>query len=648
MTIHTAYRIALSSLCCFLCSCSQQPEWEKSVTWKEFQLAHLPGVKEYPGTGAVILLDEGSMEIVGSGELEVSVYEQHRIIRILTPQGERFANVVIPYGSGSTVDDIQARTITPDSRITVLDEKNVFDVSLYPNFVFFSDQRAKIFTLPGVEDGSVVEYRYKIIIRNRTFWHSWTFQHDVPTVISRFTLVKPSEWEAPYRTYGIDVTPRVTSPPAGFKSQHMWEAKNIAPLPAEIGMPPRNETTDRLAIAPLGFKAWGDVTRWYNRLSAPRMKCGAAAAAFAQQLVAGASSDEEKLRRIFEWVRDRVRYVAVEIGIGGFQPHPADDVFKNLYGDCKDMTTILCALAQEAGVNVHQVLVSTWPNGRPDTSFPSPLQFNHAIAYAPSIGEQGTWMDATEKGCPFGEIPWYDQGLPVLVVGSNGEDEIKITPMADARVNRTVIRWDITLDGDGSGRVRGETSVWGSPAAELREQFTYMSSSARRQWVESHVAARCSGARVDSFEIFGEEPVPDSMRIFYSFRSRTVARQRAAGMVFRPGEIIAPDLPEYFTAARRRHPIRFRYGSRTELEVTLRVPEGWDVVQPPEGDSVRSPLGWAEWRWNAGRGSITVASSITLFGEEIPAHRYEELQSFLDAVREKGFRELLLGKSSPG
>ena len=633
-------------LSCFL-SCSHQSEWERTVAWKDFELANLPGRKEYPDAGAVILLDEGSMEIFGSGELGFSVYEQHSIIKILAQQGHRYANVVIPYGSSSTVDEIQARTISPEGKITILNESNVFDVSLYPNFVFFSDQRAKIFTLPGVKNGSVVEYRYKISIHNRTFWHSWTFQHDVPTVRSRFTLVKPSEWEAPFRIYGMKLEPKVTSPPAGFKSLHLWEARDIAPVPLEVGMPSRIEQTSRLAIAPLGFKTWRDVSQWYHRLSAPQMVCGADAKAVVQQLTAGATSNEERLRRIYEWVRDRIRYVAVEIGIGGFQPHPTDDVFTNLYGDCKDMTTILCALAQEAGLEVCQVLVSTWPNGKPDTSFPSPLQFNHAIAYAPSIGDGGTWMDATEKGCPFGELPWYDQGLPVLVVDAKGENQIKIAPRRGAMQNRTLLRWDVRLEPDQSGRVQGETNVWGSPAAELREQLMYMSADRRRQWVEAYIASRCSGAKVDSFEIAGDDPVSDPLKISYAFRARTLAMRRGTELSLRPGEITMSDLPEYFSSSSRLHPVRFRFGATSDLELTIHIPEGWAVANPEVNDSLHSLYGMATWQWSAHGRSMNISSAFTLSGEEVPSSRYAELQSFLDGVRERDRRELVLVKSLP-
>jgi hypothetical protein len=108
-----------------------------------------------------------------------------------------------------------------------------------------------------------------------------------------------------------------------------------------------------------------------------------------------------------------VRYIAVEIGIGGYQPHDAEEIVTKRYGDCKDMVTAICALARRADVPVLPVLISTHDNGKPDTTLPSPLQFNHLIAFAPDVREEGVWMDATEKACRFTVLPWYDQATAV-------------------------------------------------------------------------------------------------------------------------------------------------------------------------------------------------------------------------------------------
>ena len=129
------------------------------------------------------------------------------------------------------------------------------------------------------------------------------------------------------------------------------------------------------------------------------------------------------------------------------------------------MVTLLCTLGKEAGLDMRQVLVSTWDNGRPDTSLPSPLQFNHAIAYCPSVGDGGTWMDATDKGCVYGRLPWWDQGLAVLVVGEKGEEKMIETPRVPPDSNRETIDWRATLQPSGSATVCGVSTFRGATAS---------------------------------------------------------------------------------------------------------------------------------------------------------------------------------------
>ncbi len=636
--------VAWLSIALMACS-SGTSEWGSTVRWKEYDLSTLPTREEYPDAGAVCLLDEGTMEVFGSGQIGFSVFEKHRVVKVFDSRGERFANVVIPYGGRSEVEFIEARTISPDGSITVLQEDDVFDVSLYPNFVFFSDQRAKLFTMPAVEEGAVLEYRYRIAVHDRTFWHSWTFQHDAPTLISRFTLVKPSEWNVNYRMYGIDIEPVATPMPQGFKSTMHWEARDVPALQSEFGMPPSRERVARLALAPLGFQTWSDVASWYHGLSWPRTEAGSETEKVVDKLLAGAATDEEKLERIYTWVRDKVRYLAIEIGIGGYRPHAAEEVCMNMYGDCKDMATLVCSMAREAGIDAHQALVSTWYNGIPDTTLPSPLHFNHAVAYAPGVGPGGTWMDPTERGCPFGELPWYDQGIPVLVVGKDGAGEIVTTPRLRSEENAERTLWCVHLKDDGSATVGGRTVMRGAPAMEIRGQLLYASQEVRRQWLETLLAKDCSGARVDSFAVEGLDPAGDSLVASYGFRTPFFVMERGSDLVFRPGMITSSELPDYFRSEKRTHPVRFQFGVERELILDIAVPPGWTMVPASASDSLRSPYGESHYHWYMEDDTLRVRNKHVLNGQEIKPEVYVDFQEFLDAMRKQDMRDLVLTKS---
>jgi hypothetical protein len=618
-------------------SCGHGTAWENAIDWSDLDFRALPGVEQYPDVGAVVLLDEGKMEIFGSGEVSQSVFERHRIVKVLAPSGQQYANVVIPYASGSQVDGIQGRAIGPDGTITVVQESDIFDVSLYPNYIFFSDQRAKLFTLPAVEMGTVLEYRYRLRVSGHTLWHSWEFQDRVPTRVSRFTLLSPAEYPVTPKLYGISIEPKRVKVPAGFKATTVWEARDVPPLEPEFGMPAEREVEARLAIAPLGFRSWDDVAKWYGDLAGARESAGPRIKALAARLTADAPDDRTRLKKIFEWVQQHVRYMAVEIGIGGYQPHHAEEVCSKLYGDCKDMTTLLCSIAREAGIDVKQALVSTWQNGRPDTGLASPLQFNHVIAYCPSV-DGGTWMDPTEKWCRFGELPWYDQGLPVMVVEGKAKGKIVTTPRTAAVENRSIDEWEVRLESSGAALIRGTSSFKGMPAIEQRNDIGDLKPSDRRRWLESYLATRCPGAILDSFRVEGLRPVGDSLEIRYTFRTAMFGVPNSSGMVLHPGWASGSGLSDYFRSPSRVQPLRFRFGLNTELGLAVHLPPGWAVSTPMSSDSLATPFGRAYWTCSVNGSTLTVRSGHTFLGEEIAASEYLKFQEFLDEMQRRDAR----------
>lgn len=616
-------------------------KWENEVEWKDFSPASLPSAEQYPGDGAVVVLDEGTMEVMGNVELGFSTYETHRIVKVFGASGEQFANVVISYSEGSSVEDIEARTISPSGKITVLDPSTVYDASLYPNFVFFSDRRAKLFTLPAVEPGAILEYRYRIVIRDRTLWHSWTFQHEVPTLHSQFTLVKPGEWPLNYRTYHIDVQPREVKVPQGFKSTTVWEARNIPPIRNEFAMPPHRDVVAHLALAPVGFGSWDDVARWYHGLSDPRMAPGPEIERETREIAGGLTDDREKLRALFTWVRDRVRYLAVEIGMGGFQPRAAESICSNRYGDCKDMVTILCSMGRAAGIPMRQALISTRQNGMPDTSLASPLHFNHVIAYAPTI-DGGVWMDATEKGCAFGELPWYDQGLPALVVGESGRGELVVTPIDSADENRESLQWQAVLEQDGAARITGLWTLTGAPASDVREELTRASPHERRQWLERMLSGELSGVRLDTFSIAGMVPEDGALKIAYAFAANSFGTFTDSLLFLWPGRFAMSALPDYFRGETREYPVQIRYGHRRDLRLRVSLPREYRHLRPAGADSLGSPFGWSRTRQTLNARHFSFEGSYRVSGEPVPPASYNDFRAFLDAMRRRDVREAVL------
>jgi transglutaminase-like putative cysteine protease len=65
------------------------------------------------------------------------------------------------------------------------------------------------------------------------------------------------------------------------------------------------------------------------------------------------------MRAIAQFVQRDIRYVAIELGIGGWQAHPAADIFTHKYGDCKDKVTLMSSMLSEIGIESYYVSINT-------------------------------------------------------------------------------------------------------------------------------------------------------------------------------------------------------------------------------------------------------------------------------------------------
>jgi len=626
-----------------LVSCTRKSNWDTQINWERLDINSLPTSDHYPNFGAVVLHDEAKIETFGDEADGWTMYSRHRIVKIFNIKGHQYANMAVPYSPGNEIEDLQARTISPSGKIFIVKPDNVYDISLYPNFILYSDQRAKLFTFSAIEKGSVVEYRYNIRYKGHNFGNSWTFQDNVPVLYSRFEINIPSEAEPVYKLSGIEVEPTIKKAPEGFKSKYTWEAKDLPAMEAEIGMPVRKHAIARLNIASNNTKSWKDVGDWYRNLSKPQMTVSEQLKNLVVSITQGKVENCEKLKAIYQWVIENIRYISVSIGIGNYQPHPAAEVLHNRYGDCKDMTTLLCTMAKEADIYVYPAIISTWQNGKVDTSIVSVSHFNHVIAYCPSLGEDGIWMDATDKACQFETLPWYDQGRMVLVV-MDDSSEFKLTPRLNHLSNRTKMDWQIDLQTDGSAIVNGKNLIWGAQANDLRFDLLTQSEKDKQNWIEKMIAEKCVFTKLDSMSITGTNPMKDPLIVDYSFSTEGFANKIEQDLIFCPGNISAMNLSDYFTEEKRTYPVQFRFGIQSQVNLTINIPEGWRVKIKDEDKIIQSDFGEVSWRWYTNDNKLHIRNLLILKGDDIDPANYLKFKSFLKEVKQQELKQIALIK----
>lgn len=223
--------------------------------------------------------------------------------------------------------------------------------------------------------------------------------------------------------------------------------------------------------------SWEDLGDWYGGLLAAVPQRSAEVDKLARELTAGAATPRAKLEALVAHVRRKVRYVAVEMGIGGYRPHPPAEVASKLWGDCKDKSLLLIDLARAAGIEGWPVLIRLDEDSRIDAAFPTPFQFNHAIAAfaaAPLEAKPGDpvadgffFIDPTQE---VGAAGYLHQGVQdqhgVVVKGDKGQ--LVRLPTLPETAGR-VLKVELKLAADGSAKGRAQIDLEGDGAASLMQ-----------------------------------------------------------------------------------------------------------------------------------------------------------------------------------
>jgi hypothetical protein len=251
-------------------------------------------------------------------------------------------------------------------------------------------------------------------------------------------------------------------------------------------------------------------------------------------------------------------------------------------------------------------------------------------------------MDPTEKGSPFGVLPWYDQGMPALTVAKDGTGDIVTTPLDSIGENSQEDDWKVTLEDSGQAVVTVHTLLRGSPAAELCGQLLSTPKETHRRWLEELLAERISGIQVDSFCVDGAKPVGDSLVLWYRFSTPTFGSRREELLAIRPFMVVASSLPDQFRSPTRASPVRFRFGMTVSLRLRILHPPRWRAVTPSFADSLDSPFGGGAWKFQEGESESEISSRYRLRSEDVQPEQYPQFRAFLDALRKKDLQEVLL------
>lgn len=384
-------------------------------------IENAPTEPDNPEESAVVLWEAEVHDLDEDGR---RVYSTRRVVKIFNEDGYRFGEIRIPYTQDA--DDVtihHARTIKPDGTQMELEERKIvrgITPSRYTEAGLNVDTRLMYFELPKISDGCIIDYAYST--RNPRgamkgeFWRQVYFQVDVPVQSYRLTTHVPKKTPLFYRVNGTSIEPTVTE--NNYSRTYTFEAKDVPALRHEPLMPAVSDFAYNISISTIG--SWDKLIAWYATLIREQDRITKEIEQKTKEILIGALSRQEKIKRLYEFVATTIKYAGDERGIWGIKPYPAAKVLEGEWGDCKGKSTLLSTMLRVAGIDSYPVLISAGKASGIVPEIPSLAYFNHMIlAVDGGKGKDLIWLDPTAQTCAFGDFPVSDQNRWTLIVNTD-------------------------------------------------------------------------------------------------------------------------------------------------------------------------------------------------------------------------------------
>jgi hypothetical protein len=648
--------VLLPLICLLIFGSQFTPAQDKN--WREISQADLQQKtpKVEADADAEALFWEVRIDDSSENDLKKFTYVR---VKIFTERGrERFSKFDIPFAKGLKIKDLAARIIKPDGTIVELRQDEIFEREIIrANGVKI---KAKSFAVPNIEMGTIIEYRYREIFKDAgAVGMRLVFQKDIPVqTLSYYYKPSNSKSSPNYQPYNFTDT-RFVKDEKGF-----WLAQrtNVPAYKEEPNMPPEDQVLPWMLIQGIGLRIvgassnsisfvvknpnnmqqyWGAVStekaiypRYFNKENKDIKK-------LAEQVTAGATTTDEKLRKIYEYCQTQIKNLTYDTTLTDEQrdkipqAKSLNETVKKAAGMNYEINWLFAAMANAIGFEAR----IAYSADRSDIFFEPEMTsdyFIHQAGIAIRIGEEVKFFDPGSPFLPYGMLVWWEEGVWAMNIAENNYIWTK-TPMTgvDKTVARRTGKFKLLEDGTLEGDVRIEYS--GHLGYTFKINNYDESPNKREEILIESIKKQMSMAEVSAI---GIENVTDPNKPFvytYKIRVPNYAQKTGKRLFLQPG-FFEYGSPALFSSGTRKYDMYFNYPWAERDSIEIRLPDGYTLDNADSPAMIADPqkIGKLEIKIGIAKETNTLVYERHFYfgnGEKIvfPVAAYQPVKNLFDA-----------------
>ncbi|RYY34677.1 MAG: DUF3857 domain-containing protein [Sphingobacteriaceae bacterium] len=579
----------------------------------------------------------------------VLVSKYHSIVTVLNEKAIDETRIRLPYDKTSSINSFQMNVYDAGGAVIKKYKKSdMYDRSAVDGISIITDNRFKAIMHTVASYPVTIEMIFETEDNNSLSYGSFLLQNEEQAVQNAYCkfVVKPSAGIR-YNNVNTKINPKKGT--EGDAEAYLWQVSNLKPFKSEVGVPAWREVS-RVDIAPVKFQYnrnagdmsnWNDFGKWIQGLNKDVNTLPPARVAELQQITAHLKTDKEKAKFLYEYMQQNMRYVSIQLGIGGLKPFEASFVDQKKYGDCKALSNYMYAMLKAINIPANYAIILGGENAEPANPAFSQFRFNHAILCIPFKNDT-TWLECTSSTQPFGKLGVFTENRNALLITDEGGKLVN-TPVAKAVDNVFNSAVSVKLNADGSAK--SEIKITGT--GEYRELYLSLAEAP----VDRQKEYLLRSMKIKQPAFFEFKPAEDKDGVkqvnieleydkFYDVSAGNKQFYRPSA--FDVWTFTCPP------AEKRKADFYFEHPLQKISVTTIELPEGFEVETLPTNQNLKFTYGNYDvtYVYDADKNQVTGTTHFNLNKHIIPAAKYAEMQKYMDDVAKAQNKKLVIRRKA--
>ena len=609
--------------------------------------------KQYPNDDIVRLQQETIITIKlnnGSFTIHKEVYEEDLYLNNSANYNSKRS---ISYSTFFNLDKIEASSFSKldgkyvENKVVDFNEKNNLNDS------FYDDSKEVGFIYPKLTKGSKTSLKLTYDIKNPRFLSAFYFGDFYPIINNKVTIIADKNIQFTFKSFQLNNGTKITfkKKKKGTNYVYTWTTKNTKKFEIESNAP--NYKTILPHIIPIitSYQQNGKTKKlldgveglysWYYSLveNINKEETDPALITLVEELTKGKESDIEKVKAIYYWTQQNIKYIAFEYALGGFIPREANEVFQKKYGDCKDNSSILYKMLEIAGLQGNLTWIGTRKIPYTYEEVPTPAVDNHMILTYENKNNT-YYLDATGRYIQIEYPSSFIQGKEALIANGNNF-KVKKIPVVPAHLNKVV---DTTYIQISNRDIIGTSNSTFS--GYIKNNLFYNLENTRKEAdvKELYNKRFLKGSNkflVKSFKEENKFSYDKDFSVSYNFSIQDYVQNIGSEIFINPhfNKIVS----SVKTKEDRKYGIEFDYKRQFSYTNIIEIPDGYEVSYLPTSVSYSNDLISIDLSYSTDKNKIVCKQDVVFNFIKLNKEQQQKVNTFVEKT-EKASKEIIILK----